>query len=118
MKQYLSQITKWFAAVAVAIALVQSIVLAANAEIIEPGQTFQGPFVPQFTINAVDCSLPEVGEYSFTASSRPMPLTVPNFVPCGIPEAIDSIYPPGEIGDTVEIKNIGRVSLNVEPIFK
>lgn len=118
MKQYRDSITKWFAAVAVAIALVGSIVLPANAYIIEPGETFEGPIVPQFEISAVSCEPPEVGVYSFTVSSRPMPLTQPNFVPCGSPGAIDSIYPPGGVArDRVQIENLGTVPLNVDPVF-
>ncbi|MGK7902265.1 MAG: hypothetical protein AB4352_12795 [Hormoscilla sp.] len=118
MKQYLSLITRWFAAVAVAIALVGTIVLPANADIIVPGETFEGPLVPQFEISAVSCEPPEVGVYSFTVSSSPMPLTQPNFVPCGSPGAIDSIYPPGAVArDFVRIENIGRVLLNVSPVF-
>ena len=118
MKQYLNRIAKWLAAVVVAIAFAQSIVLPASADIIYPGDDFSGPLVPEFQIHAVDCPFGEVGIYAFETSVSPMPLTVPNFVPCEPPYALDTIYPPGSVGqDTVTIHNIGNVPLDVVPVF-
>ena len=119
MKKYLNRMAKWLAGATIAIALIIGVAYPANADIIAPGETFVGPLVPQFAISAVDCRFPDVGAYSFTVSDRPMPLTTPNYVPCDLPFAIDSIYPPGDVGGSfVEIENIGDVLLNVEPIFR
>ncbi|NES23155.1 MAG: hypothetical protein F6K41_30620 [Symploca sp. SIO3E6] len=118
MKKYINQIGKWLAAVVVAIMIIQANALSANAEILYPGETFEGPLVPQFEIFTVDCESPNFGEYSFKVSNRSTPLSEHNFVPCGIPWAIDSYFPSGDVGyDEVTIENIGRVIIDVEPIF-
>ncbi|NET08447.1 MAG: hypothetical protein F6K09_01720 [Merismopedia sp. SIO2A8] len=119
MKKYINQIGKWLAAVVVSITIIQANALSANAEIIAPGEIFEGPLVPQFEIVAVNCKSPDFGEYSFEVSSRNMPLSNRNFVPCGNPSAIDSYFPPGTVvEDKVTIKNIGEVEINVEPIVR
>ena len=122
MKKYLNQIVKWLAVAVFAITIIQANTLAANAEVIMPGDTFKGPLVPQFAITAGDCPYYEVGAYSFEvygSNQNNLPLTDRNFVPCGIPWAIDSYFPPGVVGqDQVIIRNIGNVPINVEPVFR
>jgi len=120
MKKYLNQIGKWLAAVIVAVTVIQANALAANAEIVYPGETFAGPLVPQFVIHAVDCQYPEFAEYSFyIVSDQETPLSDRNVLPCGNPSAIDSYFPPGNVfGDGVVIENIGEVPIVVEPVFR
>jgi len=119
MKKYLNQIVKWLAMAVVAITIIQANTLPANAEVIFPGDTFEGPLVPQFEIMAVDCKFPDVGVYSFGVSSQNnLPLTHPNFIPCDS-WAIDSYFPPGVVGqDQVTIRNMGNVLINVEPVSR
>jgi|GEM_PF-6202876 len=117
MKRYLSRVTQWLAAVVVAIALVQSIVLPANAMItIPPGQDFIGPICPQIEIStSPGCNPYEFGVYSIELPPNPTPLTNRNFVPC-TPEAIDSYFPVG--GQDVRIMNLGDIPIEFTPVCR
>jgi len=121
MKKYLNQIVKWLAVAVVVITIIQANTLAANAEVIFPGDTFEGPLVPQFEIMAVNCGYSDVGTYTFEVygpNHNNLPLSDRNFVPCSFPWAIDSYFPSGTVDqDYVIIKNIGEVPINVEPVF-
>ncbi|NEP34974.1 hypothetical protein [Moorena sp. SIO3B2] len=118
IKKYINWTVKWLTVVAVAVLTIQANTLPANAQfIIEPGETFEGPFAPQVVITPV-CFSSDFGVYSFSVSDETSsyPLTDINFIPCRTPG--DSYYPSSSRGNKIVVTNIGNVPLDVSPIVK
>ncbi|NEO77211.1 hypothetical protein [Moorena sp. SIO4G3] len=118
MKKYINRTVKWLTVVAVAVLIIQANTLPANAQfIIEPGDTFEGPFAPQVVITAV-CASSDFGEYSFEVSDgiSSFPLTDRNYLPCRT--LGDSYYPSSSRGNEIVVKNTGNVPIEVFPIVK
>jgi hypothetical protein len=115
VKQYLNRISQWLVAVLVAVALVQSIVLPANAIPLFPGDDFIDHVCPQIEISAFDCPSYESGVYSLGILDNSMPITNRNFVPCA-PGAIDSYFLSG--GDLFRVENIGNVPIEVDLVCR